>query len=182
MSEETVVASEVEASKFGWVPQEEFKGAPEDWRDADEFLKRGREINGYLRKDLEKIKGKNSELEAQLSEMRSTLTEFKQFHEQTEERAYKRALDELKQAKKQAIAEGDGEKVVEIDEQLDELKESRSTPKQAQPQTDPQDKRIFDEWHSENEWFGKHRAATALANEISTEVRQQYPNLKGKGF
>ena len=65
--------SEVEASTFGWVPKEQFHGNPDEWKDADTFLKRGKEINGFLRNDLEKIKRAHA---AEVAELRQTMTEF----------------------------------------------------------------------------------------------------------
>lgn len=183
-----VSESEGEARKFGWVPQEDFKGNPDEWRDADEFLKRGREINGFLRKDLDKLRSQNGSLEAQLGEMKSTLQEFKKYHEQTEERAMKRALEELKLQKKQAIADGDGEKVVEIEDQIDEIRDAqtkatKNSPETPQkPQTDAEQQRVFQEWNQENSWFGKDRVATALANDLALDVRREFPNLQGYEF
>ena len=84
--------AEIEATQFGWVPETDYKGNPEDWKDAETFLKRGKEINGFLRKDLEKIKTKNQSLESELSEIRATMEEFRKYHNETETRAYKRPL------------------------------------------------------------------------------------------
>ena len=100
----TPSAEEVEAKQFGWVPQEDFKGNPDEWRDAETFLRRGKEINGFLRKDLDKIMRLNQSQAAELAEVRATMEEFKKFHNETEQRAYKRAFDALKAEKVEAIS------------------------------------------------------------------------------
>lgn len=190
MSEEGQVvepsASEQEARKFGWVPQEEFKGDPEAWRDADEFLKRGREINGYLRKDLEKINGRNAALEAELREVKEVMQEFKKFHNETEERAYKRALEDLKKMKIEAVREGDAEAVVEIDEKIDELKELKQAeakkPAANNPPDDAEQRRVFNQWVNENEWYAKDIALQAAAHGFSDIVKAQNPRLVGREF
>src|SRR3972149_6496674 len=64
-----------EAKQFGWVPQDDFKGDPEQWRDAATFLQRGKEINGFLRKDLEKIQKTLQQRDHDVQEMRETLNE-----------------------------------------------------------------------------------------------------------
>lgn len=185
MSEENdvpnVEAQAAEARKFGWVPQEEFKGDPSQWRDADEFLKRGREINGYLRKDLEKITGKNSQLEAELREVKEVMQEFKKFHAETEKRAYDRAVAELKKQKIEAIQTGDAETVVQIDEQIEELKEARQTQPKQQPST-ADTKVIFDQWISENQWFAQDISLQAAANGFSDIVKAENPTLVGRAF
>jgi hypothetical protein len=185
MSEGTEVVqpntSEVEARKFGWVPQEEFKGDPNQWRDADAFLQRGREINGFLRKDLDKLNNRNAELEAQLTEMKSTIEEFSKFHKETEKRAYERAIADLKAEKKEAISDGDGDRVLQIEEQIERLTEEKKTvvaPKQEQPKVDP----VFLQWKEQNSWYGTNEDLTVYADGFAQTLKQRNPALQGKAF
>jgi hypothetical protein len=177
-------ASEQEAKQFGWVPLEEFKGNPDDWRDADTFLRRGREINGFLRKDMEKLNSKLAQKDAELAEVRATIEEFKKYHNDTEERAYKRALDDLKQQKKEAIAQGDGERVVEIDDEIDLIKEAKATkPTKAEkaPDTATYDAEYF-AWAKDNLWFTTNSELKSIAMLIGEELNATAPNLRGKEF
>lgn len=179
-------ASADEARKFGWVPKEEFKGNPDEWRDADAFLKKGREINGFLRKDLDKLRGKNSELESQLAEMKSVMQEFRKFHQETEERAYKKALDELKAEKKAALTEGDGDRAVEIDERIESLKEERTkkvtTESEVKPQQEFKPDPTFLSWAEDNRWYNTDRELTEFADDYAEIVRKRNPGLVGKEF
>lgn len=173
--------SDDEARVFGWVPLEEFKGNKEDWRDSDAFLARGREINGFLRKDLDKLKSELSRKDNELSEIRSTLQEFAKFHQETEAKTYQRVLNELKQAKKEAIEVGDGERVVEIDDQIDEIKASRTT--QEPPKVNNnQYEADFTSWLSENKWYEEDKQLQISANGLIDEVRRENPKLVGKAF
>lgn len=195
MSEDTNVdtvvvepsASEVEARKFGWVPQEEFAGPPEKWRDAETFLERGKEINGFLRKDLNKLADYNKKLEVELSELKQTMKEFAAFHQETEKRAYERAQRELREAKKQAIAEGDGERVIEIEEQQEKLKaidpdkkapKVSETPVEIRPALQAQ----FDEWRTKNTWYGTDEDLSIYADAVGTKLRQTNPELIGADY
>jgi hypothetical protein len=187
MSEEgnqevTQTASEIEAQQFGWVPKEEFKGDESQWRDADEFLRRGQEINGFLRKDLEKIRGKNTVLERELQAVRQAVSEFKEFHEKTEQRAYDKALAELKAQKKEAIREQDGDTVVEIDDAIDELKASRTTPKPEVKTNEAVYQQQFVEWSAENPWFSKDKSLQAASNGYADIVKAENPTLVGREF
>lgn len=172
-------ASEVEAKQFGWVPLEDFKGDPEDWRDADTFLKRGKEINGFLRKDLEKLKSNLAQKDAEIREVKETMAEFAKFHKETEERAYKRAIEDIKRAKAEAVNLGDGDKVVELDEQLDALKEAQKTitapaPKQEAPSGPSKE---YLAWVKTNLWFETDKELRALANVVSQEITLDTPGL-----
>lgn len=174
-------AAEVEAAQFGWVPKEDFKGNPDEWRDADTFLKRGQEINGFLRKDLEKIKGKNLTLESELAEIKSTMEEFRKYHNETEARAYQRALADLKKQKVEAIEQGDGQRVIEIDDTIEQIKEAQATPKTPPKQTASYDKDYFD-WAKQNTWYVTDPELKAIAELIGQEVSARNPEKKGKAF
>ena len=56
---EDTAALEQEARSMGWVPKEEFRGPETQWRDANEFVERGRTmipiLNARLREKDEKL-------------------------------------------------------------------------------------------------------------------------------
>lgn len=163
-----------EAKRQGWVPKEEFTGPEDKWTDAENFVKRGKEINAILRKD-------NEFLKREVAEMKSTMMEFKKYHEETAKREYEKALNDLRQAKKEAIEAGDGERVLQVEDRMDELKGARQEEKAAQPapnQIGPE----FIAWQEENKWFGKDTELTAEANLIGEVVKRQNPYLAGTEF
>lgn len=163
-----------EAKRQGWVPQEDYNGPEDKWVDADTFVKKGKEINALLRKD-------NEFLKREVSEMKSTMMEFKKFHADTEKRAYERAMSDLREQKKEAIAAGDGERVLQVDDAIDELKTARKEDRASAPppnQIDP----AFISWQEDNRWFGKDNELTAEANLIGEVVKRQNPTLIGTDF
>ena len=164
-----------EAKRQGWVPQEDYTGPEDKWVDADTFVKKGREINAILRKD-------NEFLKREVAEMKTTMQEFKKFHAETEKRAYDRAMADLREQKKEAISQGDGERVLEIDDALDELKQKRQEEKVEAARPTNQPDPIFTEWNSDNTWFGKDTELTAEANLIGEVVKRQNPTLVGSEF
>jgi hypothetical protein len=178
-------AAETEAKQFGWVPQEEFKGNPEEWKDAETFLKRGKEINGFLRKDLEKIQRTLSAKDAELAEIRQTMEEFRKYHNETEARAYARALNELKQEKITAIEQGDGVRVVEIDEEMNTLKEAQQSVKvvaKEEKKTEADYNAEYVAWAKNNLWFNTDPELQQLALLVGQEINATEPNLKGTDF
>ena len=84
----------------GWVPKEEYKGDPEKWVEAAEFLRRGELFA--------KIEHQNRELK----DVKRALQEITKLHSQVREIEYKRALDTLKAQKKTALEEGDADAVI----------------------------------------------------------------------
>lgn len=176
-----------EAALLGWVPKEDFHGNADDWVDAETFVRRGKEINPILRKNNAKLMGIIAELKNDLQAKGKAIDEFRDYHAQVEERAYKRALADLKAEKTVALREGDAERVIEIDDQIDAVKEEAQAAKAAAaakkappapPPTDP----ALDAWMAENPWFNTDRemtnVATAFAETLATEGKRGADLLK----
>jgi hypothetical protein len=162
-----------EAKRQGWVPKEEFTGPEEKWTDAENFVKRGKEINAMLRKD-------NDFLKREVTELKSTMMEFKKFHAETEKRAYERAMADLREQKKEAISTGDGDKVLQIDDAIDELKAKKAEIKTERPTNQPDPS--FVQWNEDNPWFGKDPELTEEANLIGEVIKRKNPTLIGSDF
>lgn len=198
MSEEIIEQSEVEApevdsevikeaERFGWVPKEKFRGSEDDWVDAETFVQRGREINPILKANNDRLKKEIDDLKSKLEESTISVKEFKKFQEEAyarKEQTYKEQIESLKTAKKEAIELGDGGRVIEIDDQIDEIKEAQRQAKEVvqespkKPEADP----AFVAWMEENSWYTKDKRLTALADAIGEEVKRENPNLIGKDF
>lgn len=157
---------ETRARHMGWAPKEEFKGDPDKWVDADEFVKKGENIMPIL-------KERNRALEAKVSEMERTLNELREFHSKAEERAYKRALEDIKAKRKEAIANGDADAFEEAETQMEELRESRQKVVEKPDKKAPSPE--FVEWHSQNEWYGADQKATAYAESIAHFLMTENP-------
>jgi hypothetical protein len=163
-----------EAKRQGWVPQSEYSGPEDKWVDADTFVKKGKEINALLRKD-------NEFLKREVSDMKSTMMEFKKFHAETEKRAYERAMTDLRDQKKEAISTGDGEKVLQIDDAIDELKSARQQEK-AQAAVAPPPDATFIQWSEENKWYTSDAQLKTDADMIGEVIKRQNPTLIGEAF
>lgn len=185
---ETPSAEEAEARLLGWKPEEEFDGPPERWRSAAEFLEKGKQINGFLRRDFEKIKLELAKRDQQIKEIQAGIAEFAQFHQETEKRVYERARADLLAERKAALRDNDGERVVHIEERIEELNEAartRQTPQLRQPAPPHEGNQPSPEflgWVDQNPWYKTNRAARALANDYSSEVAAGNPGLKGIPF
>jgi hypothetical protein len=180
---------EKEARVFGWVPKEEFRGSEDDWVDADTFVKRGKEINPILRKNNEILMKKFEEKAKELDSIKADVEDFKKFQKEAFEKKkaeYETEISDLKSQKKSAIAEGNGDLVVELDDRIDELKEaqreakeeSKAPPPSTPVQTDPE----LSSWLDRNSWFGQDPEMTNVSNGLGASVRQQFPHLTGRAF
>ena len=184
---------ESEARAQGWVAAEEFRGSESDWVDAETFVRRGKEIMPILRKNNEKLLKELGEAKKMAEEARESAKEFREYQKQQFEKKAKDLegqLEQLKQAKRDAITQGDGDRAIAIDDAMDDLKEQRIEAKEElkaaeakaaevpQVTADP----ILNSWMDKNDWFGKDARMTGIANGLGVSLRQENPNLNGQAF
>ena len=177
--------AEAEARLLGWKPLEEFNGPPERWRDAEAFLEKGKQINGFLRKDFDKLRKELELRDQRIASLEDNIREFAEYHRETEARAYKRAIASLQEERKVALRESDGARVVEIEEQLDELKEASQkqlAPRAIAPRDQAQPDPAFVAWVDANPWYKENRTLRALVHDYAEEVKRQEPALIGTAF
>jgi molecular chaperone GrpE (heat shock protein) len=183
---------EKEARLFGWVPKEEFRGSEDDWVDAEAFVKRGKEINPILRKNNELLMKKLDDKAKEIDDIKASVEEFKKFQKEAFERKqveYEAEIKELKSQKKAAIAEGNGDLVVDIDDRIDEIKEaqkeakaeSKEPPPAQTSSVTPTDPELAS-WLERNTWFGQDTEMTDVSNGLGASVRKQFPHLSGRAF
>ena len=169
---------EQEAAALGWMPKEVFRGNPDKWTDAATFVQRGKDIMPILRQNnaklLDQVNGLGQQLQTvrqQLADTAGALAEFKEYQTKTAERAYEKAVKELKERKIDALEAGNHREVVEIDDGLRELEADRKPVVKAPvaapapapaPATDP----VYASWAAEvgiDSWPREEQAAATGA-------------------
>lgn len=153
------------ALELGWRPQEEWDGAPEEFIDAKEFVRR------------QPLFDKISGLSKHVKQLEGALEAFKIHHTRVKETEYNRALEQLKKARRQAIADGEAEQALQIEDKIDEIETQKEEfeqefQKQTKPATASPDP-AFTKWVSENNWYQKDKAMTAFADKLGVELHQQ---------
>lgn len=163
--EPKVNATEEQARAQGWVPKEDFNGEEHKWVEAGEFLRRGELFN--------KIESQNKELKY----IRDTLAQFKDHHNKVQETAYKKAVADLKQKKKEALLEGNADLVIEADEALADVKQ-RQVQIEAQAKTPPPqvEHPEFVAFRNTNSWYDTNKPMRSWADARGTELQAEGKN------
>jgi hypothetical protein len=152
---------EQRAMEQGWVPEDEWKGDPADWRPAKEFIDRGELI-----REIQNLKRDNRAI-------REGVQEFKKHHEQVKALAYKQALADLRADKKKALEDGDADAVIEIDDKIADAREAQRAAEAApQPEvaTPTEPNQEFVKWESRNGWYRQDRAMKAVADQVANDL------------
>lgn len=178
-----------EARLQGWVEEDQYRGNPEDWVDAETFVKRGREVNPILRANNKRLVARIDEIARQNDELKTTLTAFGKHHEETAAKAYEQALITLRKEKKEAIDSGDTTEALKLADRIEDLKDSQvKAVEKAKPTARPAPAPGIEQdptltvWAKENTWFGAEKVKTQLAITYGEELHQEFPDLRGKPF
>lgn len=162
---------ESKAMDHGWVPKDQWKGPEDEWVPAKVFNIRG-ELFGRIAKDKHTI-----------SELRQSVDALVEHNKKLFDAGYKKALNDLKSEKREALEQGDTSAVMRIDDEIEELRENAEKEKrefeqrvQTQRQAPPVE---FMEWHENNSWYMNDGPMTAYADAIGKQLLQQ-TNASGK--
>lgn len=205
MSDETAENApnpEVQARELGWEPKEEFKGNPEKWVSAEEYLKRGETILPYMQADRKRLFRKVDEQGAELQRLRSQLAEstesitvLKQFATTDALEKKDKEIAGLRRQLAEARRNGTPEQEVELEAELDAARDKRAElAAQAKPvngsggngadsgnSTQERVRNLtetpeFQAFLRDNPWYNSDSVARAAATAISGEIMQDPAN------
>lgn len=168
--------TEARARAQGWVPKEEFRGPPENWRDAAAFVKRGEEEVPIMRERLRALERKLAEKDTQFTALeRMTQVALQRQREQivaNYEAAMRGAAevgdvqryDQLRNDMAQAVHQHDRR----VHEQVE--------PATRQPQAAPNDPELA-AWVQQNTWFTRDPALQHAVIGEARALESQYPGM-----
>lgn len=167
--EETVQLSEDEQRAYdhGWRPKEEWDGEPEDWVSAREFNKRA------------SLFARIAKYGAENREMKESLRKLFDHNRKLYDAGYKKAMEDLKTQRADAIEEGDTRRLVQVEDQIDNLKSEHENAirefdtsvvdtKQTGPTAEQQV--IFENWLDANPWYQKNASLTQVADTLARSI------------
>ena len=186
---------EARARDMGWRPKEEFKGEPDKWRSADEFVKRGEEIlpivnaeNKRLKAEIEKVRRESSETIARTERVsRLALSMQREQLVQRYEVLKERAVEQGDTKGYRAAEAAKTDALTKFDAKAEEARppEPKKAVEQPGEAMSPRDQEIMNEWMAENTWYSAMRADKvpknpvlfAAANEEWDRLEEEEPGL-----
>ena len=181
---------ESKARKHGWVPKEEWRGSPEAWRPADEYVRRGEEIYPIMRSNLKRTEQVAEDLKAELARERADNAERFKRLEKMNTLALKNQREQIysqfEAEKLKAVAEGDTAEYKRIaQEQAKAWHEARveepepakkDEPKPAEGPS-PAQKQVIQDWIERNTWFNTDEILTTAATAEHKRLLKESPGM-----
>ena len=161
--------SEVEqrAMESGWLPKDQWNGPEEDWVTAAEYHRRGR------------LFGKINSQRGEIEELRNAMRQMHNMLVKNTENGFQNAIESLRQERQQALSEGDTDRVMQLDSQLEATQEYRnkSTKELKEGVKFNQTPDFYREWKEDNAWYGSNKRMTAYADAVAREILEQNPGM-----
>lgn len=189
------------AREMGWTPAEQFKGDPDKWVDADEFVRRGEALMPILRKTNQRLKAELAERDAKIDNLtaevqnaNTAIERLDSHYSEANRRAATQAITNLKDQLKEAREADDTDKEIELLEQIGlaqsevrrlteeaDKKKTADKDKGDKPDGDKGDKGNkpavdpeLKDWEKENkDWFGVDKKRTKQFNRIAEDLREE---------
>lgn len=186
---------EERAREMGWRPQEEFRGDPGKWVDAETYVERGETLAPLLKVKNEKLERDVERLSRELREAREAITgsqeaikALEEFYSEETKRQVDKARKDLREQIKSARDSGDVDGELEAQEELtrlnaaeraaQETKPAEKKPADAPPPATPE----YLAWQAENPWFLSDQKKARRSFLVATELKEEKPHLVGKAF
>lgn len=180
MTDESIEQSEVDnlASSKGWKPESDWEGNPTDWRPAREFLDRG-ELMDRISDQTRQLKTQNDDV----AHLKATVKSLGDHNRKIAEKEYEKALKDLKGQKAKALEAFDHETVVDIDDKIDDLKDTKAAVEKVkmvpppQPQADQTPREVTD-WITKNNWYKEDIILRGAVDSLSNDYLERNPNAR----
>jgi hypothetical protein len=155
---------EVKAMEMGWRPKEEFDGDEEEFIDAKEFVRR------------KPLFDKIEQTGRQLKNVTKALESFKQHYTKVREVEYERALKTLKDERKSALRDGDGDRFDELDEQIKNVEKEAEQVRAAHDAPLVKEEVVHPEWQAwrnRNRWYESVGYMRKFADDVGNDMQQR---------
>lgn len=167
---------EAEARDMGWVPQEEYRGDPQRWKPADQFVKDGEKIlpivrsqNKRLKEELEQTRKEFAERAARIERMSNAALERQKAQHEAE-------LARIKAAQRAAVEQGDTQEFERLDVIREKMaKQTFDDPVKETKQDNPE--AVIESWRKQNDWYLNDYEMTQEAERYSQFVAKRNPSI-----
>lgn len=184
--------TEDRARAMGWVSKEEFRGPADNWRDADEFVRKGEEDLPIVRERLKDATRKVADFERRLRETTTASQQSIANLERMTTLALNKQRDQLianyEAAKRNAVNSADEQRYDQLDRDMraavtahDQQAYEAATPARPtqgqQAQLPPADAAAVSSWIDKNRWFQIDPELNVVAQSVHVRLGREKPGL-----
>lgn len=190
--DESPPETQTRAKEMGWIPPDRFKGDPEKFVSAAEFVRRGEEYLPFIKAQNRKLedqlvaaRSETGQVRTQLEELNANMAEFTKSQVESAKARMEAERARLKVEMRQARREGDHDKAEALEDQIAELKDPEG-PRLREPSRPAGPAPEMVAWAAKHsDWYGKQDtdenfALNAIAYQHGVAAAQR--GLKGQAL
>lgn len=173
---------DAEAKEMGWVPKEEFRGNPDRWKPAQQFVEDGENILPIVRAENKRLKDKLDSVEKDYATRFERLDKAAQVTIKAAKAQFDRELAALQTQRDEAVKAGDLQAFKATEKQITDhtanapkVEDFEEKPKAADAPAN--DDTVLAKWQDTNKWYGTDDTLTEAAIGISQRLLMQNPNI-----
>ena len=167
----------------GWRPKEEYRGNPNNWTDAEEFLKTAENNLPVMRKQLRERSEDVVVLKRHVKELTEANKALAGKVGNIEQQANTKEMSEIEKELNEAVLDGDTTKALELTKKYAEAGKKVQEPKVEQPTQEQQTNtpqevpQEVNAWIEKNGWFNKDQTLNSVAQAIHMDLQRTNPEL-----
>ncbi len=180
MPEEQLVVEPEEVSTEEVVVEDspmESQARGQGWVTSDEWVEQGKEADEWVDAKTFNMRGeffdKIHSQKREIQDLKVVVDDLKQLNSKVAEKERDKVIKELKEAKVRALEEEDHAAVVDIDEELADMRTESAKPAEAPVIDQAQFQNDFNNWRSGNEWYDSDTDLQVYADAIGNRLAQQ---------
>lgn len=193
---------ESQAREMGWVEKEQFRGSPEKWVDAKEFVERGEHFLPMLRANNKRLKDDLLTRDKEINTLKQTVADVQKsmnvmrtHYDESVKQQVAQAKKDLAGQIKEARESGDTDLELQLLDQMSDLRETEKQAKKDAENKNESGKQIevkdptqieFEAWNKDNPWFGgnsvEDRKRTKALIRIGEDLREEGDTTVGRAF
>lgn len=171
------------AREMGWKPLSEYNGPPGKWSDARTFVQRGESILPIMRAQNRELISEAIKSRKQVDSLTRTVTEqglilndLRKLAQNSEDRGYKKALADLKQQQRDAVAAADTVAYEQVSEQIETLQTARTEAVSPPPAPKaPEVPQEIQDFIAANAWFNRDKMLNQQMIAAHEKVIRKHP-------
>jgi len=161
---------EERAQAMGWVPKDRFKGPPEQFVEAETYVRKAETVMPLIRRENQRLETALKDSQKEVAKLQKAVEGAIQHISKAEQRAYERAEKEIQARIDTAAEAGDVQAVRDATEELVGLtKDAKSEAKPEATTDDAADARQA--FIDANPWYSTDRVMRAFANDLAAELQ-----------
>jgi hypothetical protein len=180
--------AEERARSHGWVPRGEFRGNPDNWREAEEYVKLSDTSMPHLKGTLKTMESKMAEQRELIESMKSDFSQFVEMSRSAEQRAYDKAIKDLRAEQQRARDERDMDAFVDATEKLDAKIAEHPTVTGKKPKNQQEEYQEWlaegegdwEAWKKENVWYMDDPEMHTYANQMDNYLQAKHGFSKSR--